>query len=112
MYVLFLFVDATWDSVAMSFQIETPDSSSEGRETKLFPDQHSHDMNITAHALTTDFLIYASDVSGLPVGDSYAGHPAYSRSTHRLYFNISIMQDVIFVAELFPVDKRVVWSLL
>lgn len=53
----------------MSFQIETPDSSSEGRETKLFPDQHSHDMNITAHALTTDFLIYASDVSGLPVGD-------------------------------------------
>jgi len=45
------------------FQIETPDVSSEDREAKLFPDQHSHDMNITAHALTTDFLIYASDVS-------------------------------------------------
>lgn len=68
MYVL-LFVDATWYSLAVSFQIETPDSSSEGRETKLFPDQHSHDMNITAYVLTTDFLIYASDVSGLLVGD-------------------------------------------
>jgi WD repeat-containing protein 19 len=42
--------------------IETPDSSNEGRETKLFPDQQSHDINITAHALTTDFLIYASDM--------------------------------------------------
>jgi hypothetical protein len=87
MYVLFLFVDATWDSLAVSFQIETPDSNSEGRETKLFPDQHSHDMNITAHALTTDFLIYASDVSGFPLGDilrrwrSYAVRPAYSRPT-------------------------------
>ena len=85
MCMLFLFVDATWDSLALLFQIETPDSSSEGRETKLFPDQHSHDMNITAHALTTDFLIYASDVSGLPVGDilrrwhSYIRRPAYSR---------------------------------
>jgi hypothetical protein len=79
--MLFLFVDATWDVLAVSFQIETPDSSSEGRETKLFPDQQSHDVNITAHALTTDFLIYGSDVSGLPVGDnldrwhSYAGRP-------------------------------------
>jgi hypothetical protein len=62
MYALFLFVDA----MALSFQIETPDSSNEGRENKLFPDEHSQNMNITAHALTTDFLIYASDVSDLP----------------------------------------------
>jgi hypothetical protein len=37
--------------------------SSEDREVKVFPSQHTLGMNITAHALTTDFLIYASDVS-------------------------------------------------
>jgi hypothetical protein len=47
----------------VTFQIETPDVSSEDREVKMFPSQHPLDMNITAHALTTDFLIYASAVS-------------------------------------------------
>ncbi|XP_033607097.1 WD repeat-containing protein 19 isoform X3 [Cryptotermes secundus] len=42
--------------------IETPDVSSEDRESKMFPSQHPLDMNITAHALTTDFLIYASSM--------------------------------------------------
>jgi hypothetical protein len=37
--------------------------SSEDREAKMFPSQHPLNMNITAHALTTDFLIYASGVS-------------------------------------------------
>jgi len=91
-----------WDSLALSFQIETPDSSNEGRETKLFPDQQSHDINITAHALTTDFLIYASDVSGLLVDvilrrwHSYARRPAYSRPTA---FYACNMQDFLFIAE-------------
>jgi hypothetical protein len=48
----------------LPFQIETPDVNSEDREAKMFPDQHPLDINITAHALTTDFLIYTSDVSG------------------------------------------------
>jgi len=104
MCMLFLFADATWDLLALSFQIETPDSSSEGRETKLFPDQHSHDMNITAHALTTDFLIYTSDVSGLLVGDilrrwhSYARRPAYSRPSalwHLQYAGFSFYRGTV-----------------
>lgn len=55
----FCFVHA----LTVTFQIETPDVSSEDRESKMFPSQHPLDMNITTHALTTDFLIYASSVS-------------------------------------------------
>lgn len=42
--------------------IENPDVNSEVRETKLFPEQHMHNVNITAHILTSDFLIYATDM--------------------------------------------------
>ncbi|XP_063240827.1 WD repeat-containing protein 19 [Bacillus rossius redtenbacheri] len=37
----------------------------ENRETKMFPDSSLQEMNITCHALTTDFLIYASDMGHL-----------------------------------------------
>ena len=40
---------------------ETADAAEE-RETKLFPDKESHG-RITCSALTTDFLIYGTDVS-------------------------------------------------
>lgn len=37
----------------------------EGKDTKMFPDLNASDFRITCHALSTDFFIYASDVSYL-----------------------------------------------
>ena len=68
--ILFVTVDISSDIALLrgfthcsQFQIETADVSSEDRETKLFPEQHMHNISISAHVLTSDFLIYATDVS-------------------------------------------------
>lgn len=37
----------------------------EGKDTKMFPDSSASDFRIMCHALSTDFLVYASDVSYL-----------------------------------------------
>ena len=52
-----------WRCFLLIVQIEgeTADAAEE-RETKLFPDKESHG-RITCSALTTDFLIYGTDVS-------------------------------------------------
>jgi hypothetical protein len=71
-FVLHSFTDTK--VLAVTFQIETPDVSSEDKETRLFPDKHLHEMNITAHALTTDFLIYASDVSDFSLATHLQNH--------------------------------------
>lgn len=46
----------------VSFQIEPSNGNDDERDMKLFPDQTKLNLNITCHALTTDFLIYATDV--------------------------------------------------
>nr|CAD7392000.1 unnamed protein product [Timema cristinae] len=42
--------------------IEPANGDNEDKETRLFPDEHSPDIKLTSHALTTDFLIFASDM--------------------------------------------------
>ncbi|XP_049780005.1 WD repeat-containing protein 19 isoform X1 [Schistocerca cancellata] len=42
--------------------IEPGNGSDEDREMKMFPDETKQEMNITCHSLTTDFLIYATDM--------------------------------------------------
>lgn len=42
--------------------IEQPEVCHEDRETILFPDSNSENIVITCHALTTDFLIYGTDM--------------------------------------------------
>lgn len=34
-----------------------------GKDTKMFPDSNSSHSRITCHALCSDFLVYANDVS-------------------------------------------------
>lgn len=47
------------------FQLETSDQGTENCESKLFPDSPSQDHTITCHILTSDFLIYATDMGDL-----------------------------------------------
>nr|CAD7586642.1 unnamed protein product [Timema genevievae] len=42
--------------------IEPANGDNEDKETRLFPDEHTPDIKLTCHALTTDFLIFASDM--------------------------------------------------
>nr|CAD7423460.1 unnamed protein product [Timema monikensis] len=42
--------------------IEPANGDNEDKETRLFPDEHSPNIKLTSHALTTDFLIFASDM--------------------------------------------------
>ncbi|RZB40660.1 WD repeat-containing protein 19 [Asbolus verrucosus] len=45
--------------------IEQPEVCHEDRETKIFPDSSSPNLYITCHALTTDFLIYGTDMGNI-----------------------------------------------
>lgn len=45
-----------------NFQIEQPDTESEDRESKMFPDSNGSNVFITCHSLTPEFLIYATDM--------------------------------------------------
>lgn len=47
----------------MKLQIEQPEVSHEDKESKIFPDTNNQNIVITSHCLTTEFLIYSTDVS-------------------------------------------------
>lgn len=46
-------------------QLEGETGEDEERESRLFPDPDQADLHISDHALTPDFLIYATDVSNV-----------------------------------------------
>ncbi|XP_067012869.2 WD repeat-containing protein 19 [Anabrus simplex] len=56
------YASALYEGKIQLHMIEPANGDNEDREIKLFPDQNTLELNITCHALTTDFLIYGTDM--------------------------------------------------
>lgn len=57
------YVSVLFDGKLQLHLIKTDQSlTKDGKDTKMFPDLNTADMRITSHALSTDFLVYGSDM--------------------------------------------------
>ncbi|KAK7874235.1 hypothetical protein R5R35_006274 [Gryllus longicercus] len=56
------YASALYEGKIQLHMIEPANGDGDDREVRMFPDQNSLELNITCHCLTTDFLIYATDM--------------------------------------------------
>lgn len=57
-----MFLNYYFKCVVIGSQIEQPEVAHEDKESKIFPDSNVPSI-ITSHCLTTEFLIYSTNVS-------------------------------------------------